>query len=62
MRMEATKRRITSLIINECQLEGLPYENIMLGCQLAEVYFTEGKTFSESVSFGVKAAESDYTL
>ncbi|MEP1740175.1 MAG: hypothetical protein ABJI60_19615 [Kangiellaceae bacterium] len=54
--MEATKRRIIDLIINECQLEDLPYQNIMLGCQLAEVYFTEGKTFSESVSFGVRIA------
>lgn len=55
--MKMTRQQIRAIIINECQLRDVSHESIMFGCELAEVYFDKGNSFSACIEFGVSVAE-----
>ncbi len=57
--MNTVQLQIREKIIFECLPKDLPIKDILFGCDLAQIYFKQGKSFNASVQFGIAVANSD---
>jgi hypothetical protein len=49
--------QLRKIVINECQLRSISYQYILLACERAHFYYSEGYSFEASINAGLSYVE-----
>ena len=49
--------QLRKILVNECQLRSLSYQYILLACERANFYYSEGYSFESSINAGLSFIE-----